>query len=132
MWHRGFALSPGQSRVRRHPTAGRIQALRKGRVATATMQAIFGPKGTVIMAAAIIISTFGCNNGLILAGTRVYYAMAPRSAFFAKWYGEFKACTRCGFDYQDLGGTTLRVPLRPIRARERKHLGTSTRNCSDT
>jgi len=62
----------------------RIQSAPQGRVATATMQAIFGPKGTVIMAAAIIISTFGCNNGLILAGARVYYAMARDRLFFAK------------------------------------------------
>jgi APA family basic amino acid/polyamine antiporter len=51
-------------------------------VATATINAIFGPVGTVIMAVAIMISTFGCNNGLILAGARVYYAMARDNLFF--------------------------------------------------
>ncbi|HEV7798721.1 MAG TPA: amino acid permease [Pyrinomonadaceae bacterium] len=51
-------------------------------VATATMQAIFGRPGTVIMAVAIMVSTFGCNNGLILAGARVYYAMARDNLFF--------------------------------------------------
>lgn len=51
-------------------------------VATATMQAAFGPVGTVLMAAAIMISTFGCNNGLILAGARVTYAMACDRLFF--------------------------------------------------
>ena len=48
------------------------------------MQAIFGPTGTVIMAIAIMISTFGCNNGLILAGARVYYAMASDGLFFKR------------------------------------------------
>ncbi|MGH9945267.1 MAG: APC family permease, partial [Pyrinomonadaceae bacterium] len=54
------------------------------RVATAVLQQIFGPTGAYLMAAAIIISTFGCNNGLILAGGRVYYAMARDGLFFAK------------------------------------------------
>jgi APA family basic amino acid/polyamine antiporter len=63
------------------PLAG-IQKADQGRVASATMQAIFGPKGAVIMAAAIMISTFGCNNGLILAGARVYFAMARDGLFF--------------------------------------------------
>ena len=59
-----------------------IQKADQGRVASATMQAIFGPKGAIIMAVAIMISTFGCNNGLILAGARVYYAMARDGLFF--------------------------------------------------
>jgi APA family basic amino acid/polyamine antiporter len=53
-------------------------------VATATMQAIFGRPGTILMAVAIMISTFGCNNGLILAGARVYYAMARDNLFFKR------------------------------------------------
>jgi APA family basic amino acid/polyamine antiporter len=53
-------------------------------VATATMQFAIGPKGTVLMAIAIMISTFGCNNGLILAGARVYYAMARDRLFFER------------------------------------------------
>ena len=48
------------------------------------MNAIFGRPGAVCMAAAIMISTFGCNNGLILAGARVYYAMARDRLFFKK------------------------------------------------
>lgn len=52
-------------------------------VATATMQAALGPTGTALMAVAIMISTFGCNNGLLLAGARVYYAMARDRLFFA-------------------------------------------------
>ena len=52
------------------------------RVATAALSVIFGGAGASIMAVAIIISTFGCNNGLILAGARVYYAMARDGLFF--------------------------------------------------
>jgi APA family basic amino acid/polyamine antiporter len=63
---------------------GGIQNAPQNRVATATMQAIFGPKRTIVMAVAIMISTFGCNNGLILAGARVYYAMARDNLFFRK------------------------------------------------
>jgi APA family basic amino acid/polyamine antiporter len=59
-----------------------IQAAPDDRVASAALNAIFGPAGAMIMAAAIIVSTFGCNNGLILAGARVYYAMAKDGLFF--------------------------------------------------
>jgi APA family basic amino acid/polyamine antiporter len=52
------------------------------RVATAALQAIFGDVGLYLMAAIIMISTFGCNNGLILSGARVYYAMAEDGLFF--------------------------------------------------
>jgi APA family basic amino acid/polyamine antiporter len=52
------------------------------RVATAGMEVMFGASGATIMAVAILISTFGCNNGLILAGARVYYAMARDGLFF--------------------------------------------------
>jgi APA family basic amino acid/polyamine antiporter len=54
------------------------------RVATAAMEVMFGPAGATIMAIAILISTFGCNNGLILAGARVYYAMARDGLFFRR------------------------------------------------
>jgi basic amino acid/polyamine antiporter, APA family len=59
-----------------------IQNAPQDRVATAAMEAILGPRGKVVMAIAIMISTFGCNNGLILAGARVYYAMARDNLFF--------------------------------------------------
>ncbi|HEY1732280.1 MAG TPA: amino acid permease [Terriglobales bacterium] len=59
-----------------------IQHASEDRVATAVFQQIFGPSGAVIMAGAILVSTFGCNNGLILAGARVYYAMAKDGLFF--------------------------------------------------
>jgi len=61
-----------------------IQNAPQNRVATAVMQAVLGPRGTIIMALAIMISTFGCNNGLILAGARVYYAMARDGLFFKR------------------------------------------------
>jgi basic amino acid/polyamine antiporter, APA family len=53
------------------------------RVATAAAQLVLGAKGEGLMAAAIIISTFGCINGLTLAGARVYYAMAKDGLFFS-------------------------------------------------
>ncbi len=59
-----------------------IQSAPDDRVASAALNAIFGPPGAMIMAVAIIISTFGCNNGLILAGARVSYAMARDGLFF--------------------------------------------------
>src|SRR5947199_2538660 len=59
-----------------------IQNAPDDRVATAALNAIFGPIGAAIMAVAIIVSTFGCNNGLILAGARVSYAMARDGLFF--------------------------------------------------
>jgi APA family basic amino acid/polyamine antiporter len=61
-----------------------IQHAPQNRVATAVMQAVLGPSGTIVMALAIMISTFGCNNGLILAGARVYYAMARDGLFFKR------------------------------------------------
>lgn len=54
----------------------------KDRVAVAASNVIFGNVGTVIIALMIMISTFGCNNGLILAGARVYYTMAKDGVFF--------------------------------------------------
>lgn len=63
------------------PLAG-IQNAPQNRVAVAAMNAVLGPVGTIVMAIAIMISTFGCNNGLILAGARVYYAMARDGLFF--------------------------------------------------
>ena len=61
-----------------------IQHAPQNRVAVAMMNAVFGHTGAMCMAAAIMISTFGCNNGLILAGARVYYAMARDGLFFKK------------------------------------------------
>lgn len=52
------------------------------RVALSASEAIFGGSGTIIIAIMIMVSTFGCNNGLILAGARVYYTMAKDKLFF--------------------------------------------------
>ncbi len=54
------------------------------RVAVTAANAIFGNAGTIVIAVMIMISTFGCNNGLILAGARVYYTMAKDGLFFRK------------------------------------------------
>ncbi|MEO5719107.1 MAG: amino acid permease [Chthoniobacterales bacterium] len=61
---------------------GEIAHAPQNRVAVASMQAVLGSTGASLMAGAILISTFGCNNGLILAGARVYYAMALDRLFF--------------------------------------------------
>lgn len=54
------------------------------RVAVVASEHIFGATGTIIIAVMIMISTFGCNNGLIMAGSRVYYTMAKDGLFFKK------------------------------------------------
>lgn len=59
-----------------------IAAADKDRVAVAASNVIFGNIGTIIIALMIMVSTFGCNNGLILAGARVYYTMAKDGLFF--------------------------------------------------
>ena len=56
----------------------------KDRVGVAASEVIFGNAGTIIIALMIMVSTFGCNNGLILAGARVYYTMAKDGLFFKK------------------------------------------------
>jgi len=61
-----------------------IQHAPHNRVAVAMMHALFGHAGAMCMAAAIMISTFGCDNGLILSGARVYYAMARDGLFFQR------------------------------------------------
>lgn len=59
-----------------------IQTAPQDRVATAVAQKMFGATGAQLIAVAIMVSTFGCVNGLILAGARVYYAMALDGLFF--------------------------------------------------
>ncbi len=61
-----------------------IATANKDRVAVAASQVIFGHAGTVIIALMIMVSTFGCNNGLIMAGARVYYTMAKDGLFFKR------------------------------------------------
>ncbi len=59
-----------------------IQFASSDRIGIASATMIFGEQAAIIMAVLIMISTFGCNNGLILAGARVYYAMAKDNLFF--------------------------------------------------
>jgi APA family basic amino acid/polyamine antiporter len=59
-----------------------IQTAPEDRVASQTMEAIFKGWGALIMAGAIMVSTFGCNNGLVLAGSRLLYAMSLDGLFF--------------------------------------------------
>jgi APA family basic amino acid/polyamine antiporter len=59
-----------------------IKYAAEDRVGTAVMTQMLGPAGGLLMAAAILLSSFGCDNGLILAGARVYYAMAKDGLFF--------------------------------------------------
>jgi len=61
---------------------GAIASAPEDRVATAVASGILGPIAVKVMAAAIMVSTFGCLNGMILAGARVYYAMALDGLFF--------------------------------------------------
>jgi APA family basic amino acid/polyamine antiporter len=61
-----------------------IATAEKDRVAVAASHVIFGNAGTVVIALMIMVSTFGCNNGLIFAGARVYYTMAKDGLFFKK------------------------------------------------
>lgn len=61
-----------------------IASAPQDRVAVSASQAIFGNTGTYLIAVMIMISTFGCNNGLILAGARVYNAMAKDGLFFKR------------------------------------------------
>ncbi|MCX6251245.1 MAG: amino acid permease [Bacteroidetes bacterium] len=61
-----------------------MQFVQNERLATATISGVFGDYAAMIMAIFIVISTFGCNNGLILSGARVYYAMSNDGIFFKK------------------------------------------------
>jgi basic amino acid/polyamine antiporter, APA family len=62
----------------------KIQTAENDRVATLLLQTILGDKGKYFMAAMIMVSTFGCLNGVILTAARVYYAMAKDNLFFRK------------------------------------------------
>ncbi len=65
-------------------TMEQMASAEKDRVAIVAAQVIFGPVGITIIAVMIMVSTFGCNNGLIMAGARVYYSMAKDGMFFKK------------------------------------------------
>ena len=64
--------------------ANGIQFATNDRVGTAAATMIFGSAGTILMAVLIMISTFGCNNGLVLSSARLYQAMAKDGLFFKK------------------------------------------------
>ena len=61
-----------------------IATAEKDRVAVSASHVIFGNAGTIVIALMIMVSTFGCNNGLIFSGARVYYTMAKDGLFFKK------------------------------------------------
>jgi basic amino acid/polyamine antiporter, APA family len=99
-----------------------IQTATADRVAVAAAEAIGGPAATLVIAVLIMISTFGCNNGCILSGARVYYAMAKDGLFFpamtrinkngvpgkALWFQCAWACLLClSGTYGDLLGYVM-------------------------
>jgi APA family basic amino acid/polyamine antiporter len=61
-----------------------IAFAKSDRIGVVAAEKIFGESGTIVIAIMIMISTFGCNNGLIMAGARVYYTMAKDKLFFSK------------------------------------------------
>jgi basic amino acid/polyamine antiporter, APA family len=65
-------------------TLPQIQTAPEDRVATAVVSVMFGPVATSLMAIAIMISTFGCCNGMIMSGARVYFTMAQDNLFFRR------------------------------------------------
>ena len=65
-------------------TLPQIQTAPEDRVATAVVSVMFGPVATKLMAIAIMISTFGCCNGMIMSGARVYFTMARDDLFFRR------------------------------------------------
>jgi basic amino acid/polyamine antiporter, APA family len=77
------ATLAGAGALKQHIFALGIAGAPRDRVATAAMQMVWGEAGAVITAVLVMISTFGCANGLILTGARVLYAMAHDGVFFA-------------------------------------------------
>ena len=93
-----------------------IQRAPDDRVATAAMNTVFSGAGAGIMAVAILVSTFGCNNGLILTGARVYYAMA-RDRLFFKATGRLNPChvPAAGLVLQCVWASLLVLPRTRLR-----------------
>ncbi len=89
-------------------TARGMQFALNDRLGTAVMSGLFGNSAVIIMAIFIVISTFGCNNGLILAGARVYYAMS-KDGLFIKKAGELnsKSVPARGLIYQCIWASLL-------------------------
>ncbi len=94
----------------------RMQHAPDDRVATASLEVILGPGGAVVMAVAIIVSTFGCNNGIILSGARVYYAMA-RDGLFLGATGRLNRhhVPAVGLIFQGVWASLLILPRTRIR-----------------
>jgi APA family basic amino acid/polyamine antiporter len=94
----------------------RIQHAPDDRVATLAVETVFHGAGAGIMAVAILVSTFGCNNGLILTGARIYYAMA-RDRLFFKATGNLNAChvPAAGLGLQCLWASLLVLPRTRLR-----------------
>jgi APA family basic amino acid/polyamine antiporter len=88
-----------------------IQKAPADRVGTATLETMFPNAGATVMAVAIMISTFGCNNGLILSGARAAFAMARDGLFFRK-VGELNAARvpAWGLAFQGLWSAALVLP----------------------
>lgn len=88
-----------------------IQQVPSDRVATATADVIFPGLGATLMAVVILVSTFGCNNGLILAGARAYYAMS-RDGLFFKSAGELsrKSVPAWGLIFQGIWAALIVLP----------------------
>jgi basic amino acid/polyamine antiporter, APA family len=93
-----------------------IQRAPDDRVATAAINTVFSGAGAGIMAIAILVSTFGCNNGLILTGARVYYAMA-RDGLFFRATGKLNAChvPAAGLVLQCVWASLLVLPRTRLR-----------------
>ena len=80
-----LSVLPLHGNINSHDIFSRgIQFAGNDRVGTACAEMIFGSSGAIVMAILIMISTFGCNNGIILSTARVYYAMAKDGLFFKK------------------------------------------------
>lgn len=88
-----------------------IQQVPSDRVATATAEVIFPGLGAALMAVVILVSTFGCNNGLILAGARAYYAMS-RDGLFFKSAGELsrQSVPAWGLIFQGIWAALIVLP----------------------
>ena len=79
-----FTLDLGASRTFDQISLNQIAFPEEDRLAVAAANVIFGDAGKAIIAILIMVSTFGCINGLVLAGARVYYTMAQDGLFFKK------------------------------------------------
>ena len=99
-----------------------IQYAAEDRVGTAALEEMFHSQGAWLMAAAILISTFGCANGLTLAGARVYYAMSRDGLFFksvGKLHPKYKTPAAGLIDSGSVGGVSLFVGI--VRTIARLH-----------